>query len=72
MVKRELDVEIMKGHQHQESFQVNADPDDAGTLRDVLTGWLASHGWQKSRWGEFELHARYRGEGKIRRKVRGR
>jgi hypothetical protein len=70
MPERTLDCEVMKGSAHAGRFSIPADPDDIGTLRDALRGWLAGEGWDEALWPKFELHVRYAGEGKIRRTVR--
>lgn len=70
MTARNLELEILRRGRHADDIDLHADPDDVGTLKDTLTGWLEGNGWAKGRWGEFELLVRHAGEYKVRRKVR--
>jgi hypothetical protein len=70
MPKRNLSLTIARKGRAEDVIDLFADPDDVGTLRDALTGWLAGNKWHPGRWGEFEAIVRYDGEGKVRRRVR--
>ena len=70
MPKRALELEVMMGSRHAGVFEAEADPDDVGTLRDALTGWLESNGWKPPTWGRFELLVRRQGQYKILKRVR--
>ena len=70
MTARELELEITRKGRHMDEIDVTGDPDDAASLRRVLTGWLEGNKWSEGLWDQFELLVRYSGEGKVRRKVR--
>lgn len=70
MPKRNLELTITRHGRTEDRLDLFADPDDVGTLRDALVGWLEGNKWHPGRWREFELLVRYEGEGKVRRKVR--
>lgn len=70
MAKRALELEVMRGSQHVAVFDAEADPDDVGSLRASLTGWLTSNGWKRPLWGRFELLARNAGEYRVLKRVR--
>ena len=65
-----LDLEVLHGSRHEDTFQVSGDADDVRWLELELAKWLAAHKWARSRWGEFELIARPAGRGKQLAKVR--
>ena len=70
MTTRNLELEITRKNRHADYVDLHADPDDVGTLRRTLAGWLEGNGWSEGRWSEFELLVRHAGEYKVRRKVR--
>ena len=70
MPKRPLDLEILRKNRREAVIETEADPTNYSVLRDHLKGWLEGNGWDRGRWGEFELVARYAGEGKVRATVR--
>jgi hypothetical protein len=55
---RTLEVTVRRKGRPEGSFDVEADPRNPASLRDVLTGWLRDNRWDKGRWGEFDLEAR--------------
>ena len=57
MTTQPLDIEIRRKGRREASFKATADPAVPKELRDILTGWLAGNGWDKGRWGEFQLTA---------------
>jgi hypothetical protein len=65
-----LDLEVLHGSRHEDTFQAEGDPGDAAWLRRQLQGWLSGHKWHQARWREFELIARPAGRGKQLAKVR--
>lgn len=69
-MKRNLSLTVTRKGRTQDTLDLFGDPDDVSALEKVLKGWLEGHGWSEGRWPEFELVARYAGEGKIRAKVR--
>jgi hypothetical protein len=69
-MRQPLDLEILRKGRRETVLHADADPDDLSGLRDHLCGWLAGHGWDKGRWGEFELVGRLSGEGKVLARVR--
>lgn len=70
MGARNLDLAIIRKGRTLDTISVFADPADIPALEAELRGWLEANGWHAGRWGEFELAARYAGEGKVRAKVR--
>lgn len=70
MAKRALEMEVMKGSAHMAAFEVLADPDDIGTLRDALAGWLSGNKWKPATWGQFRADIRLQGGYKILKTVR--
>jgi hypothetical protein len=70
MTARNLELEILRRGRHADDIDLHADPDDVGTLRETLVGWLEGNGWSTGRWNEFELLVRYAGEYKTRRRIR--
>lgn len=65
-----LDLEVLHRSRHEDTFQAEGDPADAGWLQARLREWLRARKWHGSRWGEFELIARPAGRGKQLAKVR--
>jgi hypothetical protein len=70
MTARDLDATIYRKGRPEDTFDLLADPDDTGLLRDTLQGWLTGRKWSKGKWDQFELVVRYAGENKVRAKVR--
>ena len=56
--RRTLEVTVRRKGRPEDSFDVEADPRNPASLRDVLRGWLKDNRWDSGRWGEFELDAR--------------
>ena len=69
-MKRNLSLTVTRKGRTEDTLDLFADPDDIGALEKALKGWLTANKWAEGRWGEFELEARYSGEGKVRAKVR--
>jgi hypothetical protein len=68
---RTLAVTVRRKGRREDSFDVEADPRNPSTFREVLTKWLADNRWDKGRWGEFELDAREADNGpRVRLSVR--
>ena len=63
MAARQLDLDVFRKNRHEDTFQTAGDPTDTDWLEAELRGWLRSHKWHPSRWGEFELVARQAGRG---------
>jgi hypothetical protein len=72
MPELNLELEIVRKGRHEYYLDARADPGNINLLRGILINWLESNGWSEGRWGEFELLARFSGEGKVRTRVRAR
>lgn len=66
-----LDLEVLHGKRHEETFQATGDPGDPDWLKKQLRGWLKAEKWHRDRWGEFWLVARPAGQWKKLAKVQG-
>ena len=65
-----LDLEVLRKHRHEDTFQATGDPGDGAWLQKRLREWLTGHRWAEGRWGEFELVARKAGHWTQLAKVR--
>ena len=70
MPARALDLSVLHGSRHMDTFQASGDPADPAWLQGQLRDWLTAKKWHASRWGEFELIARAAGRSKQLAKVR--
>lgn len=70
MTARALDLEVLRKGRPADRLQAHGDPEDYGWLKERLRGWLEANGWDKSRWGQFEIVARDAGKSKQLAKVR--
>jgi hypothetical protein len=70
MPERNLELEVLHRSRHEDYLHVFADPDSNRSMREYLTGWLSANGWDRGRWGEFELAVRYEGEWLVRKRVK--
>lgn len=70
MAGQPLECRITRKGRHEATVEVSADPANPAELRQILTAWLAGNGWDRGRWGEFEMVAFAAGTSRRMGKVR--